>query len=121
MQYSPTNRNLLACLEDNPRILGTPDRLRSLRNVCLARDKHRCVVTGAFDFATMVERRRQLRISATSNTSVKDDDDQPIDFATVTEAAHIIPHSLMSQNAQGEVVSIYLSKSLQWLIVYIIG
>jgi len=69
--------------------VGTPERLSALRGTCLARDRHRCVITHTFDMMEAKERWRQL--------PAKDDDGNPlgaIDTYGYLEVAHIIPHAL---------------------------
>ncbi|KAK3328271.1 hypothetical protein B0T19DRAFT_475903 [Cercophora scortea] len=39
--------------------VGTPERLEDLRDSCLTRDRHRCVITGAFDQNEFLDRLRQ--------------------------------------------------------------
>lgn len=66
-------------------------RTPKLRDDCLKRDGHRCVVTGKFHLPTGIER------SAVAGPYV-DDDGNPLssnrdDFADL-QVAHIIPHAL---------------------------
>ena len=78
--------------------VGTPERLSALRGTCLARDRHRCVITHAFDTMEAKERWRQL--------PAKDDDGNPlsaIDTYGYLEVAHIIPHAL-TREEDGELV-----------------
>jgi len=77
--------------EDEQRIqdfVGTPERLSALRGSCLTRDRHRCVITHAFDIREALERLR--RPPAT------DDDGNPLDMSNNggLEVAHILPHAL---------------------------
>jgi hypothetical protein len=63
----------------------TLNRVSNLRATCLARDSHRCVVSGLFDQAT-----------AEGRNPVIDDGGLPLsdDGVMGTEVAHIIPHAL---------------------------
>lgn len=70
---------------------SSQNRPPQLRQKCLERDGHRCVVTGKFDRPTALER----HAAAVAWT---DDDGNPLptnedDFATL-QVAHIIPHAL---------------------------
>ncbi len=70
--------------------VGTPDRLSELREFCLIRDRHRCVVSRRFDANTAIQRMES------SSDDAEDDDGNPLqgqDFDYV-EVAHILPHSL---------------------------
>ncbi|KAL5335920.1 hypothetical protein BJX70DRAFT_304963 [Aspergillus crustosus] len=81
--------------------IGTPQRVSNLRQNCLQRDRHRCVVTRKFDLQEGETRYK------TDGNNVKDDDENPLlpesnDMAYL-EVAHIIPHSLMSlRDVEGE-------------------
>ncbi|KAH0548328.1 hypothetical protein GP486_007985 [Trichoglossum hirsutum] len=71
----------------------TLNRISKLRATCLARDNHRCVISGYFDQATAEDRE-----------SFVDDSNRPLTDGEilVTEVAHIIPHALgqsMHENA----------------------
>lgn len=69
--------------------VGTPERLSALREACLLRDRHRCVVSRAFDKAEAIKRFR-------GQDPVVDDDGNPLlsDTYLHVETAHIIPYSL---------------------------
>jgi len=74
-------------LED---FVGTPERLSSLRETCLLRDRHRCVISRAFDMAEATTRFRERSPAA-------DDDGIPLldsDNYQYVEVAHIIPYHL---------------------------
>lgn len=76
--------------------VGTPERLSALRGVCLTRDRHRCVITRAFDLAQLQTRRR--------NPPAKDDDGNLLDAAgtyNYLEVAHIIPFAMMKNDSSG--------------------
>lgn len=77
---------------------GTPHRLRGLRRTCLQRDGSRCVVTGLLDKEV---HRRTEKHSGT--------------YGVLTEAAHIIPHSLNAVRSVGDVLS--STKSFVWQIL----
>jgi len=69
--------------------IGTPERLSTFREACLLRDRHRCVVSRAFDKAEAIARFR-------NQGPAVDDHGNPLagnTFAHV-EVAHIIPYSL---------------------------
>ena len=77
-------------------LLGTTQRLSSLRKNCLIRDRYRCVISRRFDVNEAVRRYN------TFGDDAKDDDGQLIkdeeEEAADLEVAHIIPHSLASSN-----------------------
>jgi hypothetical protein len=80
--------------------VGTPERLGALRGFCLTRDRHRCVITRAFDDDDL---KRQLRQSPTP----RDDDGNvlnPSDGYSHLEVAHILPFSLTKAEGGGELV-----------------
>lgn len=76
---------------------GTSERLAGLRGACLIRDKHRCVVSRAFD-------REQLRDMKKKGREIVDDDGVPLDSDPVRkmrlEAAHILPHALTKADSE---------------------
>lgn len=84
--------------------LGTPERVSTLRALCLLRDRHRCVISRQFD-----EREGLRRIvNARRQGSVPQDDDggplrDPKAFNCL-EVAHILPHSLTQVNADKKLV-----------------
>ncbi|KAH0541374.1 hypothetical protein FGG08_004138 [Glutinoglossum americanum] len=63
----------------------TPNRLSNLRATCLARDSHRCLVSGFFDRTTAYG-----RVPAIDDSGLALEPGKTI----VTEVAHIIPHAL---------------------------
>jgi hypothetical protein len=69
--------------------VGTPERLSTLREACLLRDRHRCVVSRAFDKAEAITRFR-------GQGPAVDDDSNPLVGNTYqhVETAHIIPYCL---------------------------
>ncbi|KAH6628175.1 hypothetical protein F5144DRAFT_298577 [Chaetomium tenue] len=71
-------------------LVGTPERLGALRGLCLTRDRHRCVITRAFDQEELLtERLRQ--------PPARDDDGNvlnPQDDYSHLEVAHLIPFGL---------------------------
>ena len=75
-------------------LVGTPQRLSSLRAECLLRDRHRCVISRRFD---AVEAGRRFE---TNGTSAVDDDSQLLvnEETEDLEVAHIIPHALASSS-----------------------
>lgn len=80
--------------------VGTPERLAALRGLCLTRDRHRCVITRAFDHDQLVKRLRQ--------PPTTDDDGNvlnPHDEYSHLEVAHILPFSLTKVEEDGGLVS----------------
>ncbi|KAK0655416.1 hypothetical protein B0T16DRAFT_396876 [Cercophora newfieldiana] len=78
--------------------VGTPERLGALRGLCLTRDRHRCVITRAFDHDELEKRLRQ--------PFVKDDDGNVLypernDYSHL-KLAHILPFSLTKVEGGGE-------------------
>ncbi|RYO84436.1 hypothetical protein DL766_008527 [Monosporascus sp. MC13-8B] len=80
--------------------IGTPDRVSDLRAQCLARDRHRCVVSRKFDqieAATRFER---------DGDDARDDDGTLLTEDSmafdILEVAHILPHSLTKVNVGGQ-------------------
>ncbi|OJJ50041.1 hypothetical protein ASPZODRAFT_1093094 [Penicilliopsis zonata CBS 506.65] len=80
--------------------IGTPQRVSNLRQACLIRDRHRCVITRKFDAQEAQKRYKRDR------RNIKDDDGLSLlperDAMAYLEVAHIIPHSLMSVTGEGE-------------------
>lgn len=69
--------------------------MAALREDCLIRDRHRCVISCKFDDAEAVK-----RVEHEGDNKAKDDDghllkDEAGTFAPL-EVAHILPHSLMN-------------------------
>jgi hypothetical protein len=87
-------------------------RVATLRRDCLIRDQYRCVISRIFD---RNEARRRLNLyeddAVDDNGNLLNDEDKRTE---VLEVAHIIPHSLMSYNAnsQTELVRYYYEYSL---------
>ncbi|KAE8164618.1 hypothetical protein BDV40DRAFT_111933 [Aspergillus tamarii] len=79
--------------------IGTPQRLKSLRDDCLKRDRHRCVVTRKFSASEAQERFEK------DGDNLKDDDGESLlperNEMAYLEVAHIFPHSLMSLTSNG--------------------
>ncbi|KAK0730878.1 hypothetical protein B0H67DRAFT_653351 [Lasiosphaeris hirsuta] len=69
--------------------VGTPERLSALREACLPRDRHRCVVSRAFNKAEAITRFRDQGPAV-------DNDGDPLFGNTYAhvEVAHIIPYGL---------------------------
>lgn len=76
--------------------MGAPERLGDLRGICLARDRHRCVITRAFDQAELNQQLRANRLSQSPAPPRDDDGNElhPPDGYSFLEVAHIIPFSL---------------------------
>ncbi|KAK4134731.1 hypothetical protein BT67DRAFT_441885 [Trichocladium antarcticum] len=84
-------------------LVGTPERLSTLRGACLVRDQHRCVISRKFDFSEAVKR------FETDGDGARDDDNCLLeDDATLPDAlevAHILPHSLTKADPGSELNS----------------
>jgi hypothetical protein len=81
--------------------VGTPERLTALRGLCLTRDRHRCIITRAFDQQELQQRLRQ--------NLIEDDDGNaldPSDSYNYLEVAHILPFNLTKVDSDGELVCI---------------
>jgi hypothetical protein len=92
--------------------VGTPGRLRTLRQDCLIRDRHRCMISLRFDIGEAKKRWKE--------GNPQDDDgallqDNQFAFAHL-EVAHIIPHSITKANRDTKLV--YLSLSSIKLLPY---
>ncbi|KAK0703046.1 hypothetical protein B0T26DRAFT_744173 [Lasiosphaeria miniovina] len=77
--------------------VGTPKRLGALRGLCLTRDRHRCVITCAFDQDELAQRLRQ--------SPARDDDGNvlnPRDGYSHLEVAQILPFGLTKVEGGGE-------------------
>lgn len=86
----PTPHHRSATLRSSSRdFVGTPERLSTLRGDCLIRDRHRCVISRAFD---MSKAREQQALQG----QIFDDEGNPIEDGNFDwlEVAHILPHSL---------------------------
>lgn len=89
-------------------VVGSVERVASLRRDCLVRDRHRCVISRDFD---MKEAERRIEESGYDYAS--DDQGQllkeqePGSFAEL-EVAHILPHSLMTTTGNPELVGEFL-------------
>lgn len=91
--------------------IGTSDRLKNLRALCLERDRHRCVISRKFDESEALRRWQDDQDDA------KDDDnvllkDCPTDML---EVAHILPHSLTQVDEGTELVRFSANTILPWL------
>ena len=84
--------------------LGTTERLSALRGLCLARDRHRCVISRCFDEPEAVERDNNARRQGGMPC---DDDGASLngELFELLEVAHILPHSLTRVNANKQLVS----------------
>lgn len=82
---------------------GTPVRLGSLRHLCLLRDANRCVVSGHLDNQAY-NKARKLGHRHPRGT-----------YTVVTQAAHIIPHSLNSVTSPS--ASLADTKNFVWQIL----
>lgn len=98
-QPSPAQLSAMQSVRSPHEISGTLDRVSYLRALCLARDKHRCVISRVFDIQQDIKRSNQHGFDA------RDDDGNLLTnevTTTTLEVAHILPHSLtkMSENLQ---------------------
>ncbi|RTE75361.1 hypothetical protein BHE90_010184 [Fusarium euwallaceae] len=77
--------------------VGTPARISKLRGSCLIRDRHRCVISRAFDQNQAIERMRDC-------DDALDDDGQSLagESFDSLEVAHILPHSLTKAGQDSE-------------------
>ena len=77
-------------------VAGTIQRLARLRDTCLVRDRHRCVISHKFDVSEAMN-----RIKRDGLDKAEDDDgyllgDEADGTFAPLEVAHILPHSLLS-------------------------
>lgn len=77
-----------------------PDRLATLRTLCLIRDRHRCVITCKFDFSEAMKRYDNEGVVRDDDGNVIDGDD-----AQILWVAHILPHFLTRGDVNSELVS----------------
>ncbi|KAG5295524.1 hypothetical protein I7I50_08297 [Histoplasma capsulatum G186AR] len=97
-QPTPTS---LSSKQSTP--IGTRSRVSKLRQECLFRDHHRCVVSRKFD-------RAEVKKRLDTNEDSTDDDGKPLkdlnnDEFEYLEVAHIIPHSLTSISPENSQLS----------------
>ncbi|RYO88588.1 hypothetical protein DL763_005932 [Monosporascus cannonballus] len=77
--------------EETQGYIGTPDRISTLRQFCLVRDRHRCVISRRFDQREAISRFDR------NGDDAQDDDGALLSGETsfeVLEVAHMLPHSL---------------------------
>jgi hypothetical protein len=87
--------------------VGTPERLRTLRGLCITRDRHRCVITRAFDDEALEHRLKAAERFSQPPAPPQDDDGNvlnPSDGYSHLEVAHILPFSLTQAEGGGELV-----------------
>ncbi|OAA64348.1 hypothetical protein SPI_02995 [Niveomyces insectorum RCEF 264] len=93
---SPRIDSALDRLQARHAEVGTPDRIDTLREDCLKRDRYRCVVTRAFDNR---EFRRRMEAGITT-----DDDGASFDLGPTLprglHVAHILPHALTKAESE---------------------
>ncbi|KAK5988516.1 hypothetical protein PT974_09999 [Cladobotryum mycophilum] len=85
----------------SPGLVGTPDRLSSLRGDCLIRDRHRCVISRKFDL-----KEARARMRGNPNNAHDDDGNELVartDLFALLEVAHIMPHALMKSEEGSKV------------------
>ena len=80
-------------------LVGTTQRLSSLRAQCLVRDRHRCVISRQFDETEAIQR------FDTHGAAAVDDDEKLLanEETEHLEVAHIIPHALTSSD-DGQII-----------------
>ncbi|OAA36887.1 hypothetical protein NOR_07407 [Metarhizium rileyi] len=100
----PTPHYRSATLRSSSRdFVGTLERLSTLRGDCLIRDRHRCIISRAFDITKASERE-------TPEGQILDDDGKLVkdDNVNYLEVAHILPHSLNdSQKTALEILNMF--------------
>ncbi|KAK0718752.1 hypothetical protein B0T21DRAFT_295268 [Apiosordaria backusii] len=82
-----------------PDFVGTPEQVTALRQDCLIRDRHRCVISRRFDVKELEDREK------ISGDQVTDDDGKPFEASHIfsrLEVAHILPHALTSTEKGSE-------------------
>lgn len=79
--------------------VGTPERLSALHASCLVRDRHRCVISRAFDQAEAIARWRGPDPAADDDGEPFPDDEDYQDL----EVAHIIPYVLAKVEQDGSI------------------
>ncbi|TQW00134.1 hypothetical protein IF1G_00065 [Cordyceps javanica] len=103
-----TARTRSATLRSSSRdSIGTPERLSTLRSDCLIRDRHRCVISRAFDMS-------KARQQKDPQGHIFDDEGDPIEDDNINwlEVAHILPHSLVYVGSESEELYAELTKSI---------
>lgn len=101
------------CLSSDKVLPRSSAWLATLRRDCLIRDKHRCVITRKFDETEAIHRKEKNGDDATDDEGNRFVDvDGPDTFDDV-HVAHILPHSLMSLEGDGEMVTGPISASDQ--------
>ena len=112
-QPSPATHSAVQKIQggEGQTFLGTPERLSTLRALCLFRDRHRCVVSRSFDDTEAIKRMNYAQRQG--STALDDDEvpfgDEPWDHL---EVAHILPHSLTRVDANKQLVSTSSSSKL---------
>lgn len=81
--------------------VGTSDQVLALREACLTRDRHRCVISRRFDYNEALKRFRGSNEARDDEGNLLRDDEKPFESL---EVAHILPHSLTKVNAEGRLV-----------------
>ncbi|KAK2810575.1 hypothetical protein FQN50_002832 [Emmonsiellopsis sp. PD_5] len=97
-QPSPAQLSAMQSVRSSHEIVGTLERVSYLRALCLARDRHRCVISRIFDSQEEATRSRRSR---QHGSDARDDDGKLLkdeDRVENLEVAHILPHSLTQMN-----------------------
>lgn len=87
--------------------MGTLLRLSTLRDTCLVRDQHRCVISRSFD-----PKEAQKRIKVSGDDDARDDDGQLLlnrkgaTFRILT-MANILPRSLVKANSDSKLLCFF--------------
>jgi HNH endonuclease len=105
----PSPAHLLQSPPTQP-FAGTTGRQPNLRDKCLKRDHHRCVISGCFDDTEALN-----RVAYAGDDKATDDDGQLLKMEagnfSPLEVAHIIPHSLMNVGEASELVRVTFHRS----------
>ncbi|GBF64422.1 hypothetical protein TMEN_7124 [Trichophyton mentagrophytes] len=104
-QPSPAHMSALQRILESHEHIPTPERVAALRQLCLIRDRHKCVISHTFDAKATSDRLRQYGDSAEDDDgnrlSEAGPDRQPINIGHL-EVSHILPHSLTQVDASGK-------------------
>lgn len=93
---------VLSANQGSQEISGTPQRVYTLREDCLTRDRYRCVISRTFHVSEALSRFKRFGYD-----NAKDDDGQPLKDEVnpeYLEVSHILPHSLMSLGPDRQLV-----------------
>ena len=106
-QPSPAYHSAVAQLRSPHEFTATPERVAALRDICLARDRHRCVISRKFEQIVADYRLGKAGENARDDDgNYLTDDRDPFDKLDV---AHILPHSLTQAGPDSQLVYLRLS------------